>query len=578
MEKKTIITKLIGDVLDIQSQKEYITVAELKTIEKNGFKETIDVNTAIIPNTLIGKIKPSHVNPFVERSGVNYDKDYEYKPSFWLYLSKASGLKKAEPLVVSWCSGNHTTFNIDQGFLSTFHLSPRLLSDEILWDDLKKPIYAVVKNKSLSEYKFPIHSEAYVKIRKSYLENYLYLRKKVAVQVFSIKKNISIGKEISFLLKNKDYFMEEYDQFEVRIRKYDHNEKEAVLEINGFKILLQEDKDNTEESEASVGHYWKGIEGLVKRWRALHEMPFEYIYVSDKVLAEFEVDDDYDVYPLSGSVSYRNQWSVDHCKRVGRNAIKIEIKKLYEGNRYDVIDYWNKFSIHPSEIIEGQNIALKAEQLVKRFFCFGRLLATIFNQVFGVHYSATDIISLDESHIEYTGWSDFLEYKAIAHHIDLKFFSKEQFLSRCKKLYILLGENLKESTLRKVVVVHIQFPEIDTKKIRSLKLLEIISKYLYIAQSSGLNPSTNNLEIVERVKKLKEFHLLSKLFALNDIRQLDAHKGSNSKSKLYDALTELGIEPNSITNNYADSCFNVFDELATTFEHLNNFLGSFIYE
>jgi len=131
MNKNQIISKLIGNLLDIQTEGEYIAVAELKTIDKNGLNETIDINTALISANLLNRIKSSHVNPYVNQPGAYYREGYEYKPSFWLYLSKSSGLKKAEPLVVSWCSGNHTTFMIDQGFLSAFKLSPRLLEDEI---------------------------------------------------------------------------------------------------------------------------------------------------------------------------------------------------------------------------------------------------------------------------------------------------------------------------------------------------------------------------------------------------------------------------------------------------------------
>ena len=57
---------------------------------------------------------------------------------------------------------------IDQGFLSAFKLSPRLLKDEILWDDLKEPEYDVVRNKLLSQYKYPTHSKTYVRIKKEY--------------------------------------------------------------------------------------------------------------------------------------------------------------------------------------------------------------------------------------------------------------------------------------------------------------------------------------------------------------------------------------------------------------------------
>ena len=572
MNKSQIISKLVENLLDIQTDGDHITVAELKTIDKNGLNETVDINTALISSNLLNRIKPSHVNPYVNLSGAYYRDDYEYKPSFWLYLSKNSGLKKVEPLVISWCSVNHTTLMIDQGFLSAFKLSPRLLEDEILWDDLKEPEYNVLKIKPLSEYKFPTHSVAYVKINKEYLYKYLAFRKKVAVKVFKIERDIPIDEEISFLLKEKKYFIEEFKQFEIRLSRFDHKEDIARLEINGFKVLL-ENSENNQEEETVTGHYWKGIDGLVTGWRARHEMPFEYVYVADKVLAVYEADEDYEVHPLSGSVSYRNQWAVTHCDRVGKNTIKIDIKKLYEGNRYAVIDYWNKFSIHPSEIIEGENIAERAERLTRKFFLFGRIFTGLFNHLFELNYSAKDLIGLDEEHIEYTGWSEFPEFNAIAQHIDLKSFSKEQFISRCKKLYILLGEHLHEKPLRKIVNM-LEFPVSITKEFRSIKLLELILAYLKISDESGLHPADNKETLVERVLEIRKFNELIELSAVNSIRQLDAHKTSDSKARLHKALIDLGIQPNSISNNYADAIWEVYDSIDKMFLDLNIFLSN----
>lgn len=566
-----LIRKLIGNSLGhLSSNDGYITIAEFKTINTNGLEETIDTNTALISNSLLNKIKASHVNPFVNRTGVNHDGDYTYNPSFWLYLSKTSGLRKAEPLVVSWGSGNHTTVSIDQGFLSTYNLTPRLLQEEIIWDDLKEPCYEVARNKLVSEYNFK-HSEAFVQVKKDYLEDYLYLRKKTAVQVFAIKKDIFIDQDIASLLNGKEYYIEEFKQYEIRIRKFGHKENIAGLEINGYKILFQENSTD-EKEEISIGHYWKGVEGLVTEWRARYEMPFEYVYVSDEVLAKYEVDDDYDVYPKNGSVNYRNQWSVSHCERVGRNGIKIGIKKLYEGNRYDVIDYWNQFSIQPSGIVEGENIAEKAERLTRKYFLFGRLFSKLMNCLFGFNLSALDIISLDEERIEYTGWSEFPDYNPITHHINLKSFSSEQFISRCKKLYVLLSENLKEKSLRKIVD-HLGFAKAETKDYRSLKLLQLIVKYLNVASESGLSLIDHKETIVERVKELKDFEPMSEFFALNALRQLDAHKSGNSKSKFQDALKTLEIEPNSISNNYANACYQVYDSLNDMFSDLNIFLS-----
>ena len=574
MNKDDIIKQLIGNTADFKVDSEYITIAQLKTDDKNGLRETIDVNTSLISKNLAGRIKSSHVNPFVNKSSVNYDKDYIYNPSFWLYISPSSGLKKTEPLVVSWCSGNHTTFCIDQGFLSTFELSPRLLNEEILWDDLKRPIYEVVKNKLLSVYEFPNQTEAFVKIKKEYIEDYLFLRKKTAIQIYTIQRDILVDDNILQLFNERGFYVEEFDKYEIRIHMLEHKDGIARLEINGYKLLFDPTDSLNSESDTPIGHYWKGINGLVTNWRARHEMPFQYVYVSDCVLARYEKDDDFDVYPLSGGVNYKQQWNVSYCQRIGQNAIKIEIKKLYEGTPYDVIEYWNQFSILAEDIIEGENIAIKAERLTRKYFLFSRLFSGLINRLFCFDLLPTDIITLNEIRIEYTGWSDFPDYKPITHHLNLNDFSKEQFVSRCKKLYILLGENLREKTLRKIVD-YLGFSTTETKNLRSLKLLELIIKYLSVAHESGLNSTVHKETIIERVTELKEFNAFLELFALNDIRQLDAHKGDNTNMKFNNALKSFEIQPNSISNNYANACKQVYDSLDGMFLDINIFLSEY---
>ncbi len=194
------------------------------------------------------------------------------------------------------------------------------------------------------------------------------------------------------------------------------------------------------------------------------------------------------------------------------------------------------------------------------------------NHLFSFDFSALDIITIDEERIEYTGWSDFPDYKPIAHHLNLKSFSKEQFISRCKRLYILLAENFKEKSLRKIVD-HLGFSKVETKDFRSLRLLELILKYLHVARITGLDPANNKETIIERIKELKEFKFLSALFALNNIRQLDAHKSGDSKSKFHAALKDLNVESNSVSNNYANTCEQVYNSLDEMFIDLNIFLS-----
>lgn len=566
MNKRDIISKLIGNYLDVDiSSDGYITVAELKTTEGNI---SVDLNTALISPALVSRIKSSHVNPFVETSGAYFDKNYVYKPSFWLYVSPSSGLKKAEPLVVSWKSANKTILSIDQGFLSAFCLVPRLLKDEIYWDELSQPDYEVVKNRLASEYEFPNQTEAYVKVKKGYLDQYLACRKKVAVQLFTIIKEIDIDDNIKGLLNEKGYYIEEFNQFEIRISKFSHKEDVARLEINGYKIIqVAELRDDT----SPAGHYWKGIEGIVTEDRTRHKMVGEYAYISDDVLQKYEVDDDYEVHPDSGGVRYRGQWAVSHCERIGRNGIKVELKKLYEGTPDDVIGYWNKYSIDISEVGEGENIAAKAKRLTRKYFLFGRLFCQVANKICHSSFSPIEIITLDQDAIDYTGWADFPDYKPISHHVCLRNFSKEDFICRCKKLYILLGENLQERNLRKIINT-IGFSLDDSKSCRSLKLLEFFLKYLFVSVETGLDPIQDKETIVGRTKELTEFNMLSKLFALNDIRQLDAHKKGNFTLKFNLALEEFDIEPPSISNNYARICDQIYDGLNDLFVDINNLL------
>jgi len=579
MDKENLILKLVGEMASAPPiSGQYIIVAELRTVDTNGRIKTIDTNTAIISPQLITKIKPSHCNPFIETTGPWRKKHDIYRPDFWLNISPASGLNRAEPLAVVWSTGNHTSMQPDQGFLSALGLTPRLLSDEICWDDLSSPKYDIVKNKPMAFYDFPHYSTScYMMVDRDYLVDYLNLRQKAVVQVFTITEDILLDMDIEFLLNGKEYYIEEFKTFEIRLKKSPFNKEVIRMEINGYRRLLPQEISDRDKAE-STGHYWMGISGLVSEWRARREMSFEYVYVSDEVLEIYESDEAFKVYPRSGSVKYGIHWSVGHCERVGRNAIKLELKKLYEGTPYDVISHWNKFSIDPAGInLQEENIEQKSQRIIQNYFLLSRLMADIFKILTNTNYTATDVIDLDEKQIEYTGWQEFPEYNSVANHVKNVGFSKELFINRCKKLYILLVEHLIEKNLRKVIN-HLGFLVSETQNLRSLKLLELILKYLYIADESGLDPFNNCQALVERVIELKDYNPIPELMALNAIRQLDAHKSPDAKLKLNTALKTFGIEPNALTNNYAKAIDQVYDRMSERFTQINSLIIKLLKE
>lgn len=572
MNKYDLIIKIVKDNLDpLNLNDEHLTIAELKSIAWKGSVKTVDINTALISPKLFKKIKPSHTNPFVNTIGASYQEDWVYTPGFWLYLSKSAGLKNAEPLVISWASDNFTTLFPDQGLLKTFDLIPKQAGEQTLWHDLSRPVYDVVMNKPISQYDFPNHTEAYVKIRPEYLKDYVLLRKKSAVQVFTIKTDLPIDETLTQLLNGKDHFVGESGPYEIRLRKLFHKGGTVHLEINGFRLLYDPESAKTDTAPLVTGHSWKGIDGLVDGWRARHEMPGEVVYVSDDVLAKYESEDDYEVHPEFGSVSYLGQWSISHCERVGRNGIKIELKKLYQGTPYEVIDYWNKFSIDPSEIKPGENIDEKSRRLIRKYFLFGQVIAKLINRACNFDFTAVQIISLDEQDIDYTGWTEFPDYHRVSCHVPFRGFSRDQFMLRCKSLYQLLGENLQEARIRKAITT-LGFPELELTSFRGLKLLELLLKYFSVARDSGLDIAKDRAEIVERTLELKDYFPLAELSALVTIRNLGSHKGGDIKTKLQSPLKALGIEPNGISGSYAYACDEVYDRLINLFSNLNLWL------
>jgi hypothetical protein len=55
--------------------------------------------------------------------------------------------------------------------------------------------------------------------------------------------------------------------------------------------------------------------------------PIDCVYVDDRVLADYEGREDFAVVPESGAVVFGYQWTVGYCSRVGRNLIRLELKK-----------------------------------------------------------------------------------------------------------------------------------------------------------------------------------------------------------------------------------------------------------
>jgi hypothetical protein len=559
-------------------QEENIFVSELTTHKlKNGIESTRDYQTLLIEPELIELIKPNEINQTAESSVCPiYDANYEYEGNSTVFVTGIDGLDKVKPLVISWDSANNITFQLDPYFLLTYGLTPRLTETQIKWDDLSKPKMDVVSSIPKSVYDFPIYSKSFVQIHRDYLQDYLMLRKKALIQVYCETRILPLNDELVELLGENRFFEKTTKFNHFRFNKISENK--IFTEVTGFRqIELGNSIPFSKWDRKDKAHYWSGYNEKITRLNAKH---LEYVYVSDEVLGKYEQDEKYSVCPETGGVSYKNQWSVTKCNRIGRNHIEIELFKLYEGTPNEVITYWNKYEVDKSKIDNNrENIADKSKKLVFNYLRFGELLSSILNTNFDLNLSSQDLIKLNRKELNYNVWYNNESIKPITYHLEHK-LSKQAFLFRQKKLQLFLIENLVEKELRNIIknTLNIDldfFKKSPSEEFRSIKLLNFILNYIRISYEVGLDLKHDSKEINSRlVDELREMEIMSLLEALNKLRQLDSHQeGNKSNQKLISALKTLGIDPNEITSNYLTTCEAIYDKLDEGFKNVIDLLN-----
>ena len=121
----------------------------------------------------------------------------------------------------------------------------------------------------------------------------------------------------------------------------------VMAETSGGRVLAMPGSfPISGETDQEEGLIWPGIDGTVDHARAAG-MLARYVYVDDRVLADYEGRPEYKVHPESGGVKFGTQWSVSFCDRVGRDMIRLELRKLYDGVPPAVIRRWHDFAVNP---------------------------------------------------------------------------------------------------------------------------------------------------------------------------------------------------------------------------------------
>jgi hypothetical protein len=556
---------------------DHVIVAEIKSFDDDGHGGERITISALVPISDLDAVRQhiAALDYVVRTSGPRPfpSEDQAYEPRFWI---GAHGLSQGryEPLVLSWRSHDHTVFVPEPGFLMTYGLAPRSVGNgAVHWDDPAGPVRDIVKVSALSVYSFPKCTHASVSICKEYLQDYLTLRKKALVQSFREKRFSSTDSEIEERLGSEECV--DLDTPNRLLRLFRLDPQVVITEASGGRVLaLPGPLPISNDPLEAEGLIWPGFDGPVVHARAMGMMPSDHVYVDDRVLADYEGRADFVVVPETGAVYFGTRWAVGYCRRIGRNLIRLELKKLYEGVPAGVTQSWHKFAVEPPPagaypaILDEPNIGKRAKALTYAIVNLGENLAALARRVGLSELAPDSFVGLRRSDLDYRGWWKFPAAEPIGRHVPLS-MPVDAFLDRCLSINKLAVEGLIEQSLRKMLHA-MEVPPKEIEKLRTLKLLDCVVRMCQVARASGLSLTTSGGEIWQRLSKngTDPPQPISRMFALNDMRNLKGHS-SNYQKKLAACLGPFGINPSEAAVGYGIILDRMYDALIAEIGSVN---------
>jgi hypothetical protein len=541
-----------------------VTVAEIKSFDDPGGRGYRHTFSALVPVTDLEEVE-AHLGSLsyrVETSGPNPvpESAGHYTPKMWIGAVEPVK-QRFEPLVAAWSSHDTTTLAVDPGFLMTYGLAPRAAESEVRHDNPSAPDFDVVCVRSPSIYLNGKHSSANVTISRDYIQDYLTLRGMALVHVYYEQRHGTDDVLISTLGDEKElYFNLQDRQFQIS-RGAGRN---CIAQVWGARMVARPaGLPITADPLDTTGLPWPGVDGLTTHGTAGAMKPFDYVYVNDRVLEAYEGKPGFDLHPESGSVSFGHQWSVDFCSRVGRNFIKLELKKLYEGAPDRVIKHWHS---HAAPFDAGafgantRNIAVRAGELVFSQIALGEALASLANRLTGSALRGVDFTKLDRTDLDVRGWWSAATTAPIGQHVPVD-LPLDRFFNRVLALNSLLVEGLGEAKLRKLAR-SLGAPPDRTDEFRGLKLLDLIVRMSSLSHQTGIPISDGTGVLLERLDAIAEPEQpLTCLFALHDLRILGSHGGRPTPAQTSEVLLRFGIAAGAGAGGYGLALDVVYDRL-----------------
>ena len=449
----------------------------------------------------------------------------------------------------------------DQGLLMTYGLFPRYTQDQVVhWDDLQGPQYDLITADSSTSSLFREPGQAFVEADASLVQDYSSLRGLSVVQVFYVETAATPSEHVQEILGDERQIDVELPGRSVSLKRIP--EGRVLAQCWGIRLVLEPGSMPLTDGRWDYAELeWPGA-GVVSaedaRMAGIADHASE-VFVRDTVLARFEGQPDIEIHPDSGAVSYRNQWAVGWCQRYGRDLIRVDLKKLYEGNPPEIVAHYHEHAVEPPPLDDRRwdepNVGSRAARIAFAWADLGEAVA-ILARALGIPVRSGDLVGVERADLEYRGWWSDNEFEITARHI-LPGLSADAFVDRCGAIYRSTVDRLKESTVRRIVL-ELGFDPDALTELGSLKLLELVVAAASLAIDSGLDFVDQREEIVRRVAQ-NRLAQLSGLFKLNDLRQLSGHAQTDRHTKMGEILWELGIDPGSAAGGYDFILDSIYD-------------------
>lgn len=555
---------------------EYVIIGRIVTSSVNGFWGTTYLCTGLVPNEdldeLLSSDSPSGYE--VQNNGplpmLDNDEKFENNPHI-----RGLNDKQYQPLVHCWNNHNKTTFIPIVELLMVYGLTSRNIKNRIVWDDLRKPVFVVIDNISKSDYYYErnkgyISSDAYVKIRKEYLEDYAHLKNASVVAFYWEERWIKDTNDfIENKLSNTDIYEYKIPSNRIKLMRTMAENYTYNCQTHGRQLVIKPTKRPISNPEPLMLN-WPNYKGSINPKEAM-SFQFENVFVKDKFLIRFENESELQIYPESGSVDYDGRWCIIRTERISRNVIELELKKLYEANPDHIIKHVHSYAITEEEakkdidIFGTNNIGLRAKNfvysLIELFKSFEKLCS-----ISKLEFDYEDLINLPWVEIDYSGWYTFKDLYQLSNVVEVN-CTETFFQIRAKLLYKLI-EKISEKNIRKIINQIGFKTKYNLSEFGSLTLFSIVFQIIEITNNKSIN-FVNDIDIIiNNFNDDFKNESLSYLFALSNIRNYESHSSSSVlKQKYLDALKTFNINPEENRSvGWGLSVDKLYDNLIDSFK------------